>query len=95
MMKPQISTLLLGALSVLSAASQAQVSGNNTQAIKIKGTVVNSAKDGATARINIGSVTGARVSGSNNQKVFVGGTVVNTAKGRGTVSEVNIGSVTR
>lgn len=70
------------------------VSGKNNQTVIVNGSVLNNASNGATAKVNIGSVVGTSV-GSNNQTVVVNGSVVNSASGRGTTSEINIGSVTR
>jgi len=75
------------------AAETAGVKGNNSQVVIVKGSVVNQATSGATARVNVGSVASSQVKGANQQTVVVSGSIVNSAKGPGSKSEVNIGSV--
>lgn len=86
--------LCTGSAYAQSRAATQGVSGKNNQTVIVNGSVLNNASNGATAKVNIGSVVGTGV-GSNNQTVVVNGSVVNSASGRGTKSEINIGSVTR
>lgn len=95
LMRQLLCSLGLLALATASAcaADAAGVGGKNNQVVVVKGSVVNKSTQGATARVNVGSVSKARVGGSNNQVVVVSGSIVNQASGNGSKSEVNIGSV--
>lgn len=88
-----VALLLLAGAGAAYAADSAGVGGKNNQVVVVKGSVVNKASQGATSRVNVGSVSKARVGGNNNQVVVVSGSIVNQASGNGSKSEVNIGSV--
>ncbi|HEY0660242.1 MAG TPA: hypothetical protein VGD21_02815 [Lysobacter sp.] len=78
--------------SAQSKSSRVVISGSNKQSVTVSGSINNKAESGATAKVNIGSVSGASV-GSNNQSVSVNGSVENHASGSGSKAVVNIGSV--
>jgi hypothetical protein len=92
-------TVMLAALAAFaigasaSAGQGAGTGGSNDQVVVVKGSVTNTAKGGATAKVNVGAVDNTRVGGSNRQTVVVGGSIVNSAAGNGSKAEVNIGSV--
>lgn len=100
-MKKNVMTLVwvavLALVPLLASAQQARssrvvISGSNKQSVTVSGSINNKAESGATAKVNIGSVSGASV-GSNNQSVSVNGSVENHASGSGSKAVVNIGSV--
>jgi len=70
------------------------ISGSNKQTVTVSGSIVNKADSGATAKVNIGSVSGANV-GSNSQTVSVNGSIQNQASGNGAKAVVNVGSVSQ
>lgn len=80
--------------SAQSKGSRVVISGSNKQTVTVSGSIVNKAQSGATAKVNIGSVSGASV-GSNNQTVSVNGSIQNEASGKGSKAVVNIGSVSQ
>lgn len=100
-MKKHVTTLVwVAVLALVPLAASAQqtrgsrvvISGSNKQSVTVTGSINNKAESGATAKVNIGSVSGANV-GSNNQSVSVSGSVQNQAAGSGSKAVVNIGSV--
>lgn len=82
----------LAASAQQSKGSRVVISGSNKQSVTVSGSINNKAESGATAKVNIGSVSGASV-GSNNQSVSVNGSIENHASGSGSKAVVNIGSV--
>lgn len=68
------------------------ITGSNKQSVTVNGSINNKAESGATAKVNIGSVSGASI-GGNDQSVSVSGSVQNEASGSGSKAVVNIGSV--
>ncbi|WP_133480123.1 hypothetical protein [Cognatilysobacter segetis] len=72
--------------------SRVVVSGSNDQSVTVNGSINNRAESGATAKVNIGSVSNASV-GSNRQSVQVKGSIQNQASGSGSKAVVNIGSI--
>jgi len=74
------------------AQERVVISGGNSQTVHVSGSITNEANSGATAKVNIGSVSGASV-GSNSQSVSVDGSIHNQASGSGSKAIINIGSV--
>ncbi|UXI66572.1 hypothetical protein [Tahibacter amnicola] len=94
-MKCRIAMLALAACMpfAVSGADTVVIGGRNSQTVTVKGSIVNKANNGGKAEISIGSVVGATISAGNTQSVQVSGSIVNEANGRGSKSEINIGSV--
>jgi len=65
----------------------------SSQKVVVNGGIINSATSGGTARVNIGSTVGLGKVSSVSQSAAVSGVIVNTAAGKGSKSEVNIGSI--
>lgn len=100
-MKKNVRTLVwvavLALVPLLASAQQSKgsrvvISGSNKQSVTVSGSINNKAESGATAKVNIGSVSGASV-GSNDQSVSVKGSIQNQASGSGSKAVINIGSV--
>jgi hypothetical protein len=73
--------------------TQQRVVGTNEQVVVLDGAeVVNTAKDGARAELNIASNVGPGTFKGRKTTVHIKGRVVNVAEGEGKVSRVNIAS---
>lgn len=76
------------------AQKQVVISGSNSQTVTVSGSITNQASSGATAKVNIGSISGSKANvGSNSQTVSVDGSIHNEASGSGSKAVINIGSV--
>lgn len=90
---PLVVTGLLASGTAL-AQKQVVISGGNSQTVTVSGSITNEANSGATAQVNIGSISGSKARvGSNSQTVSVDGSIHNEASGSGSRAVINIGSV--
>ena len=80
--------------SAFAQQKQVVISGSNSQTVDVSGSITNEARSGATAQVNIGSISGSKAKvGSNSQTVSVNGSIHNQASGSGSRAIINIGSV--
>lgn len=89
-----VAAALLLAAGAAHAQKQVVISGGNSQTVTVSGSITNEANSGATAQVNIGSISGSKARvGSNSQTVSVDGSIHNEASGSGSRAVINIGSV--